>query len=146
MCADINAKSVHAGDSWQLWPQSFPGEQPHTDGLQMDDAVCVLPHGHSTWLMLRHYFSASLETSLPLFLHHLTSQAVQQMAAMASQTATIYLHAWRERGLRDRVLIFLISEDNWPISGWSNMTIINYFLWVISMTVQSLDLSLLTGK
>lgn len=77
-----------------------------SNGLQMEDAVCVLSQGHSTRPLLRHSFSASLEASLRLFFYHLTSQAVRQMAATATQKATVHLHAWREPVLEHCMFLY----------------------------------------
>lgn len=93
----LSSMSLHTGG---VQPQLSPPPDgafqvsgcSQSDGVQMEVAVCVLPRGHSTRPLLRHCFSASLEASLTLFLHHLTSQAARQMAAA---TAT-YIHTHGE--------------------------------------------------
>ena len=104
-----------------------------SNSLQMEDSVCVLPEGHSGRPLLHHCFSASLETFLLLFLYHLTSQAVRQMAAMAAQTATVHLYSWRELLLIvvDCVSVFicLISVDNWPYQDeMTPLTTMGFFI------------------
>lgn len=127
----MNAESVHAGGVLpQLDRKSPPADGAfqvsscrQSNGLQMEE--CVLPQGQSTRPLLRHCFSASLETSLALLLHHLTSQAAPQMAAMATRTATVHLHAWRERVEHVEVTVcfcVFVSEDNSPDEDGATLT------------------------
>lgn len=92
-----------------------------SDGLQMADAVGVLPQGHSTRPLLHHCFSASLETS-PVFpsSSHLTGCSTD-----GSQGDNYGRFIRMGRASVDRqcvsVLILLISLGNWPIS-WCDTT------------------------
>ncbi len=102
-----------------------------SDGLQMEAAVCVLPQGHSTRPLLRHCFSASLETSLSLFLHHLTSQAVETDGSHGnsdSYSAFTCMERASVEGLYVSVSRIIISGDNRLDQDEAILTSMEFFI------------------
>lgn len=96
--------------SWTLHQQMELYWWGWFEGLQMEDAVSVLPRGHFIRPLLQLRFSASLQTSPVVFLNHLTSPAATQMAPESPQTAT-FTHT--RRGSWSQEVNIIISGDNW---------------------------------
>lgn len=80
------------------------------EGLQMEEAVSVLPRGHFIQPLLQLPFSASLQTSPVVFLNHLTLPAATQMAPESPQTAT-FTHTRRGRCSQEVNIIILEIID-----------------------------------
>lgn len=81
-----------------------------SEELQMEDAVNVLPRGHSVWPLHQLCYSASLQTSPEVFLCHLTSLLCRWHPCRRGRPL---LHARGRESWSQEMTILIISGDNW---------------------------------
>lgn len=115
-----------AATSWALHQQMELYWWGWSEGLQMEDAVSVLPRGHSTRPLLQPSFSASLQTSPVVSFRHLTSPAATQMAPLSNQRGS-FTHT--RTGSRTEEATIIISGDNWRKGEKVMATLMGHFIW-----------------